>query len=103
MLRWMIDRILGCADRSWAVVGEAIDVLPIEVVEEQPVTLQGFSESTNELLREDLGLEAGRRSRVVAVVEGPGSRPRGLKLRFRHNTHAYSSFTLSRYLSVGCS
>src|SRR4051812_3287180 len=95
MLRRMIDRILGCADRSWAVVGEAIDILPIEVVEEQSVALQGFSESTHKLLREDLGLEAGRRPRIVAVVEGPGSGPGGLKFRFRRDIHGYSSFTLS--------
>src|SRR5215211_574463 len=103
VLRWVADRILGRADRPRAVVGEAVDELPIEVVEEKPIALQGFPEPTNELLGEDLGLEAGRRSRPVGVVEGPRSRPRGLKLQFRHGAHSYSSFTLpSRCLSVWC-
>src|SRR5918993_5190301 len=94
VLRWVANRILRRADRSWAIVREAVDELPIEIVEEKPIALQGFSESANELLGEDLGLEAGRRSRVVAVVEGPGSRPGGLELWFRRDTHSYSSFTL---------
>src|SRR3712207_3702200 len=103
VLRWVADRILGRADRPRAVVGEAVDELTIEVVEEKPVALQGFPESANELLGEDLGLEAGYRSRPVGVVEGPGSRPRGLKLQFRHGAHSYSSLALpSRCLSVWC-
>src|ERR687883_1702868 len=68
VLRWVADRILGRADRPRAVVGEAVDELTIEVVEEKPVALQGFPEPTNKLLVEDLGLEAGRRSRPVVVV-----------------------------------
>src|SRR5829696_9813981 len=103
VLRWVANRILRRADRSWAIVREAVDELPMEVVEEKSISLQGFSESANELLGEDLGLEAGHRSCPVGVVEGPGSRPRGLKLQFRHGAHSYSSFALpSRCLSVWC-
>src|SRR5215217_7854840 len=92
VLRWVANRILRRADRSWAVVREAVDELPIEVVEEKPIALQGFSASANELLGEDLGLEAGHWARPVGVVERPGARPGGLKPRFRRDLHSYSSF-----------
>src|ERR671910_3183224 len=102
VLGWGANRILRRADRSRAVVREAVDELPIEIVEEKPIAFQGFSESANELLGEDLGLEAGHRSRPVGVVDRPGSRPRGLKPRFRRSIHSYSSFFPSRCLSVWC-
>src|SRR5215208_243773 len=92
MLGWVANRILRCTDRSRAVVREAVDELPIEIVEEKPIALQGFSESANELLGEDLGLEAGHWARPVGVVERPGARPGGLKPRFRRDLHSYSSF-----------
>src|SRR5829696_7153903 len=95
VLRWVANRILRRADRSWAIVREAVDELPIEVVEEKSISLRGFSESANELLGEDLGLEAGHRSRPVGEVERPGSRPGGLKPWFRRDIHSYSSFTYS--------
>lgn len=65
LLRRMTDRLLGGADRAWAVIGKAVDERELEVLEERSIATEALAEAAPEGLGEQLGVKARHGPRPV--------------------------------------